>query len=64
MRKPDESKRATHLACPQVMRGFNSYESPVSGELIQSRRERELDLVRHDCMPAQDVKKKGLSDAG
>lgn len=64
MARPDYTKRAIHLACPMVMKGFNSYESPVSGELIQSRRERELDLVKHDCMPAQDVKKKGLSDAG
>jgi hypothetical protein len=53
-----EQKRNPNLAAPMVMRGFNSYHSPVSGELIQSRKEREQDLVRHDCMPAQDVKPK------
>jgi hypothetical protein len=52
-----EIKR-TPLAAPMIMRGMNSYRSPVSDELIQTRREREQDLVRHDCMPAQDVKVK------
>lgn len=51
-----EQKRNPDLAAPMVMRGFNSYRSPVSDELIQTRREREQDLLRHDCMPAQDVK--------
>jgi hypothetical protein len=62
-----ETKRNPQLAAPMVMRGFDSYRSPVSEELIQTRREREQDLVRHDCMPAQDVKprlKKGEIDAG
>lgn len=60
-----DTKRNPQLAAPMVMRGFNSYRSPVSDELIQTRREREQDLVRHDCMPAQDVKprKRGTEDA-
>lgn len=53
-----QEKRNPNLAAPMLMRGFNSYRSPVSGELIQSRKEYEQDLVRHDCMPAQDVKPK------
>lgn len=51
-----DTKRNPSLCAPMVMRGFSSYASPVSGELIQSRREREQDLVRHDCVPTQDVK--------
>jgi hypothetical protein len=52
------SKRNPNLCAPLVMRGFDSYRSPVSDELIQTRREREQDLVRHDCVAAQDVKPK------
>jgi len=61
-----DTKRNPQLAAPMVMRGFDSYRSPVSDELIQTRREREQDLVRHDCVPAQDVKprKRGNEDAG
>ena len=59
-----DTKRNPSLCAPMVMRGFNSYASPVSGETIQSRREREQDLVKHDCVPAQDVKtKRGKTDA-
>jgi hypothetical protein len=60
-----DTKRNPQLAAPMVMRGFQSYRSPVSDELIQTRREREQDLVRHDCVPAQDVKPKqrGTFDA-
>jgi hypothetical protein len=60
-----DMKRNPQLAAPMLMRGFNSYRSPVSDELIQTRREREQDLVRHDCVPTQDVKprKRGTEDA-
>lgn len=51
-----EPKRNPNLAAPMVMKGFQSYRSPVSDELIQTRREKEQDLVRHDCVPTQDVK--------
>lgn len=40
---------------PMVQRSFDSYRSPVSGELIQSRREKEQDHLRTDTMPTQDV---------
>ena len=47
-------KRAD-FPCPGVMRAFDSYRSPVHGELIQSRQEKERDHVKTDTMPAQDV---------
>lgn len=54
------------LAAPMIMKGMGSYRSPVTDQLIQTRREREQDLVRHDCVPAQDVKPKnrGENDHG
>ncbi len=52
------SKRAD-FPCPMIKRSFNSYPSPVTGEIIQTRKERERDLVRHDCVPSQDVKPTG-----
>ncbi len=60
------SDKRADFPCPQVMRPFGSYRSPVNDELITSRKEREQDLVRHDCVPTQDVKvkQKGSSDAG
>lgn len=50
------TKRST-FPCPMVKRAFDGYRSPVSNEYIPSRKEREQDLVRHDCMPAQDIVK-------
>lgn len=47
-------KRADFPA-PGVMRGFDSYRSPVHGELIQSRKDKERDHVKTDTMPTQDV---------
>jgi len=63
------SKRSS-FPSPMVARAFDGYRSPVSDEYIASRKEREQDLVRHDCMPAQDIKpnprihKKDLDHAG
>lgn len=52
------SDKRSNFPCPGLMKGMSSYRSPVSNELIQTRQERERDLVRHDCVPTQDVKVK------
>lgn len=41
-----------------VMKPFNGYRSPVSGEMIRSSKEKERDHIRTDTMPSQDVKLK------
>jgi len=38
-----------------VKRSFQTYRSPVSGEMIRSSREKDRDHVRTDTMPSQDV---------
>lgn len=50
------SKRNPNLAAPMVMAGFKTYNSPVTNEFIQTRKERERDLVKHDCIPTPEVK--------
>ena len=52
------SDKRSSFPSPMVMGNFDGYRSPVSDEPIRSRKERERDLVRHDCMPAQDIKPK------
>ena len=49
-------KRST-FPCPMVKRPFAGFRSPVTDEYIANRKELERDLARHDCMPAQDIKK-------
>jgi hypothetical protein len=52
------SDKRSDFPCPGLMRGFSTYASPVTGEAIKSRQERERDLAKHDCVPTQDVKQK------
>lgn len=49
------SDKRSDFPCPGVMRGFDSYRSPISNELIQTRQEKERDHVKTDTMPTQDV---------
>ena len=51
--------RNPNLAAPMVSRNnFEPFESPASGRQINTRKEREKDLLETGCMPTQDAKVK------
>lgn len=56
-----DSKRNPNLAAPMVSRmSFDPYESPVGdrGRIISTRKDRERDLLEHDCVPTSDTQPK------
>lgn len=48
--QPANDKRA-EIPAPQIMRDINEYQSPVTGEWITSRTERNADCKKHDAIP-------------
>ena len=46
---PEPPKRSAFPT--PVIRGFEAYESPVTGKMITSPNERREDLKRNDCIP-------------
>jgi len=58
-----ESKRS-HLASPMVSGDYESYACPITGKIIDGKREHNENLLKHDCRiqekgEFEDVKKHG-----
>lgn len=56
---------ASKFPCPNIgRRHFEPYESPVGepGRMINTRKERERDLVEHGCVDTNDLSNKGQTD--
>lgn len=61
--RPASDKRAD-IPAPQIMREIDEYKSPITGELITSRTERNADCKKHDAIPWEPGigKKSGAKD--
>jgi|TARA_R110000744_G_scaffold171713_1_gene290225 hypothetical protein len=63
-KRPYDGAHRSHLAMPYISGDYKPYECPVTGKVIDGRREHEENLRLHDCRihekgEFEDVKKNG-----